>query len=236
MVPSSICYDVAFAYELAVVIQDGLRRMYIDGENIFYYISVHNENYMMPAMPEGVEEGILKGLYKYKKGSTGKKHKVQLFGSGSIMMSAIKAQALLEDYGVSADVWSGTNYNQLRREALACERWNMLHPEEKPRTSYLEDTLKDEEGTFVAVSDNVKLQSDQISQWVPGGLYSLGTDGFGRSETRENLRRFFEVDTESTVIGVLYALLKKGEIDKKVVKQAITDLGVDPEKSFPVLV
>jgi pyruvate dehydrogenase E1 component len=235
--PNLVAYDPAFAFEIAVIICDGIKRMYQDGEDIFYYLTLQNENYAMPAMPEGAEEGILKGLYKFKPGATGKRHKAHIFGSGSIIRSALKAQEILaEKYNVSADVWSATSYKQLRTDTLNCKRWNMLHPTETPRKSYLETTLAKEDGTFVAVSDNMKIVADQIAPWVPGGLMTLGTDGFGRSDTREKLRRFFEVDAECTVIGTLYALCQKGEIDCQVVNQAIKDLGVDPEKVFPILV
>jgi pyruvate dehydrogenase E1 component len=233
-IPTIRAYDPAFAFEIAAIIKDGMQKMYAEGEEIYYYITLHNENYLMPAMPAGAEEGIIKGLYKFKPGVSGKKLKAHIFGSGAIIQQALKAQEILADkYGVSADVWSATSYRRLRHEALNADRWNMLHPNEKPRTSYLQDTLAKEEGVFVAVSDNMKIVADQIAQWVPGGLTTLGTDGFGRSETRANLRRFFEVDAESTVIATLYALSKKGLVDKKVVAQAIKDLGVDPEKVFP---
>ncbi|HTL48079.1 MAG TPA: pyruvate dehydrogenase (acetyl-transferring), homodimeric type [Verrucomicrobiae bacterium] len=228
-------YDPAFAYELAVIFEDGMRRMYKEGEDIFYYITLYNENYAQVPMPEGAREGILQGLYKFRKAASEKGPKVQIFGSGSILLSALKAQEILaEKYGVSADVWSATSYKRLRNEALAARRWNMLHPEETPKKSYLEKTLEKEKGAFVAVSDNMKIVPGQIQDWVPGGLFCLGTDGFGRSETRENLRRFFEVDAESTVIACLYALAQKGEIKPKVVSQAIKDLGVDPEKVYPI--
>ncbi len=233
-IPTIRAYDPAFAFEIAAIIKDGMQKMYAEGEEIYYYITLHNENYLMPAMPAGAEEGIIKGLYKFKPGAAGKKLKAHIFGSGAIIQQALKAQEILADkYGVSADVWSATSYRRLRHEALNADRWNMLHPNEKPRTSYLQDTLAKEEGVFVAVSDNMKIVADQIAQWVPGGLTTLGTDGFGRSETRANLRRFFEVDAESTVIATLYALSKKGLVDKKLVAQAIKDLGVDPEKVFP---
>ncbi|MBU3759565.1 MAG: pyruvate dehydrogenase (acetyl-transferring), homodimeric type [Candidatus Omnitrophica bacterium] len=233
-IPTLYTYDPAFAYEIAVIIEDGIKRMYKDGEEIFYYITLYNENYPMAEMPAGSREGILKGLYKFREGGPGK-HKVQLFGSGPIIRSALKAQQILaEKYQVSADVWSATNYKQLRTEALNCRRWNMLHPGEKPRKSYLEKTVEKEKGVFVAVSDNMKIIPDQVGPWIPGGLFTLGTDGFGRSDTRENLRRFFEVDAECTVIACLYALAQKGEIPAKTVSQAIKDLGVNPEKVFPI--
>lgn len=234
-IPSLITYDPAFRFEVAVIVQDGLRRMYQEKEDVFYYITVGNENYPMPEMPEGVEEGILKGLYKFKSGSTGS-HKVHVFGSGALVKDALKAQTLLESYDVCADVWSATNYKQLRSDAINCQRWNMLHPEETPRRSYLETRLESEEGLFVAVSDNMRIVPDQIQPWVPGGLFTLGTDGFGRSDTRESLRRFFEVDAESCVIAVLYALSQKGQIDVSVVSKAIQELNVDPEKVFPICV
>lgn len=232
-IPTLYAYDPAFAYELAVIIQDGMRRMYQEGEEIFYYIQLYNENMPMPPMPEGVEEGILKGIYKYQDGPVGQEHKAQIFGSGPIINSALEAQKILaEKYNVSADVWSVTNYKQLRTEALRCRRSNMLHPQDQPEKSFLEKALEGSQGPFVAVSDALKIVADQIREWVPGYYLTLGTDGFGRSDTREELRRFFEIDTESTVIAVLYSLSQEGKIPSSVVKQAITDLKVDPEKSF----
>ncbi|MFO1489111.1 MAG: pyruvate dehydrogenase (acetyl-transferring), homodimeric type [Verrucomicrobiota bacterium] len=236
-IPTLIAYDPAFAYEIAVIVADGLRRMFAEGEDVFYYLTLYNENHLMPAMPAGVEDGILKGLYRFKAGAEGKKIKAHLFGSGPIIGSALKAQAILEDrYGVSADVWSATNYKALRNDALRCQRWNMLHPTATPRKSYVENLLAKEQGPFIAVSDNLRIVPDQIAPWVPGGLTTLGTDGFGRSDTRARLRRFFQVDTESTVIGVLYALAEKGQIGRDVVAKAIKDLGVDPEKVQPQIV
>jgi pyruvate dehydrogenase E1 component len=233
-IPTLMAYDPAFAYEVAVIIQDGMRRMFQEGEEIFYYLTLYNETYPMPAMPEGVEKGILKGLYRFKKAQKEKKLKGHLFGSGPILREALRAQKiLLENYNVSCDVWSVTSYQQLRREALEVRRWNMLHPASKAKKSYLEAVLEKEHGVFVAVSDYMKMVPDQIAPWVPGGLTSLGTDGFGRSDTRSTLRRFFEVDAEMTVIAALYALAEKGEIKKQVVSQAMKDLPVDPEKIYP---
>lgn len=236
-IPSVITYDPAFRYEIAVIVEDGMRRMYENGEEVYYYLTVGNENYKMPEMPEGVEDGILKGLYKFREGEKLKKavgEKVHIFGSGSIMNEALRAQEILADkYNVSADVWSATNYKRLRYETLECQRWNMLHPDKKQKTSYLEDVLGKEKGTFIAASDNMRIVPEQIQKWVPGGLFSLGTDGFGRSESREALRRYFEVDAESIVIGTLYSLSQKGKVDTKLVKKAIKDLGVDPEKRYP---
>jgi len=217
-----------------VITQDGIKCMYQDGEEVYYYITLHNENYLMPPMPEGVEEGILKGLYKYKKGVDGKKHKAQIFGSGAIIREALRAQEILaEKYDVSVDVWSATSLRRIRNDALNTDRWNMLHSDQPQKKSYIETILQNEEGPFVAVSDNMKVVCDQIAQWVPGGLTTLGTDGFGRSDTRENLRRFFEIDAEMTVIATLYALVKKGTLDKGILQKAFKDLNVDPEKSYP---
>jgi pyruvate dehydrogenase E1 component len=235
-IPNLLAYDPAFAYELSIIIHDGLRRMYQNGEDIFYYITIYNENYTHPEMPQGVEEGILRGLYKFNTGPEGK-HKAHIFGSGPIMNLALRAQQILADrYGVSADVWSATSYKQLRNDAIQTRRWNMLHPDQEPRKSYVETLLEKEEGAFVAVSDNVRALPDLIAPWVPGGLMTLGTDGFGRSETRENLRRFFEIDAEMITIATLYQLAKQGKVDRKMVKQAIQDLGVNPDKVYPDLV
>ncbi|HTD67095.1 MAG TPA: pyruvate dehydrogenase (acetyl-transferring), homodimeric type, partial [Candidatus Limnocylindria bacterium] len=233
-VPTLYAYDPAFAYEIAVIIADGLKRMYQDGEDVFYYLSLYNENYAQPAMPEGVTDGILKGLYKFRAGAEGKKYKAQILGSGPIIQSALRAQEILaERYDVSADVWSATSYKRLRNDAMNTRRWNMLHATEPARKSYLETLLGKEQGVFVAVSDNMRIVPDQIAPWIPGGLMTLGTDGFGRSDTRERLRRFFEVDAESTVIGTLFALAEKGQIDQSVVAQAMKDLNYDANKVFP---
>ena len=236
-IPTCLPYDPAFGFELAVIIADGLRRMFVDNEDIFYYLALYNENYPMPPMPEGSADGILKGLYKFKAGSEGKKLKAHILGSGAIMQSALKAQEILaEKYGVSADVWSATSYKLLRSDAIRVQRWNMLHPTLPAKKNYVESLLAKESGVFVAVSDNIRTVPDQIAPWVPGGLFTLGTDGFGRSDTRGRLRRFFGVDVESTVIGTLYVLAEKNLIDRKVVDQAIKDLGVDPEMMLPQLV
>ena len=235
-IPTCLPYDPAFAFELAIIIADGLRRMFVEQEDIFYYLALYNENYPMQAMPEGAEDGILKGMYKFKPGPDAGL-KAHIFASGSIMQSALKAQAILiENYGVNADVWSATSYKLLRADALRCQRWNMLHPAEPAQKSYLDKLLAKEQGAFVAVSDNIRTVPDQIAPWVPGGLFTLGTDGFGCSDTRARLRRFFGVDAECTVIGTLYSLAEKKLIDRKVVAQAIKDLGVDPEMVQPEIV
>jgi pyruvate dehydrogenase E1 component len=236
-IPTILSYDPAFAYETAVIIADGLERMYAKGEDIFYYLALYNENYAMPAMPAGAEDGILKGLYKFKAGPEKKKLKAHILGSGPIIQSALKAQEILADrYGVSADVWSATSYRQLRNDAVRARRWSMLHPTAAPKKSYVETLLEKENGVFVAVSDNVKTVPDQIAPWVPDGLMTLGTDGYGRSDTRERLRRFFEVDAESTVIATLYALAQKRLVEPQVVQKAIKALNVDPENVHPEIV
>ncbi len=236
-IPTVLSYDPAFGFEIAVIVADGLRRMYAEGEELLYYIALYNENHVMPPMPAGVEEGILKGLYKFKPGPEKGKIKAQILGSGPIIRSALRAQEILaERYGVSADVWSATSYKLLRTDAIRCSRWNMLHPTATPRKSYVETLLAKEQGVFVAVSDNIRTVPDQIAPWVPGGLTTLGTDGFGRSDTRTRLRRFFQVDAESTVIATLHSLAEKGQISREVVAKAIVDLGVDPEKVQPQLI
>ena len=233
-IPTLLTYDAAYGYEIAVIIKDGLRRLYAEGEEYFYYLTLYNESYPMPAMPEGAEEGILKGMYKFKPATQGKKYKAHLFGSGPILREALRAQEILgEQFDVAADVWSVTSYKLLRGDALRTQRWNRLHPSATPRQSYLETLLRDEEGVFVAVSDYMKMVADQIAPWVPGGLTTLGTDGFGRSDTRANLRRFFEIDGESAAIATLYALHQKEAFPAHVVQEAIRKLGIDPEKPFP---
>ncbi len=232
--PSVRAFDPAFAYEIAVIIQDGLRRMFAEGEDCLYYLTLYNENYGMPAMPEGVREGILRGLYKFRRSGLSSALRAQLFGSGPLLREALRAQQILaEKYGVAADVWSATSYKQLRSDAQNVRRWNILHPGEEPRKSYLEQTLENEEGVFIAVSDYIRLVPDQIAPWVPGGLLTLGTDGFGRSDTRSALRRFFEIDAEFVVIATLYALAEQGQIKMATVEHAIRELGVDPEKVHP---
>ncbi len=232
-VPSIMAYDPAFAFEIATIIQDGMKRMYVDNEDLYYYLTLYNENYEQPKMPEGVQEGILNGLYKFRPGEKGK-YKAHIFGSGPIINQALEAQKLLgERFNINADVWSATSYKHLRSDAMKVKRWNMLHPEEPARKSYLEMTLENEQGAFIAVSDYMKLVPDQIAPWVPGGLMTLGTDGFGRSDTRENLRRFFEIDAQMIVIATLYQLAETGQFSREEVAKAIKDLGVNPEKAHP---
>jgi pyruvate dehydrogenase E1 component len=219
---------------VAAIVRAGLERMYGRREDVFYYVTLTNENYAMPAKPEGADEGILKGLYRFRVADQAEgRPRVQLFGSGSLLNEALRAQALLaERYGVAADVWSATSYKELRREALETERWNLLHPEAPPRRSYLETALEGAEGPIVAVSDYMRAVPDQIARWLPGRFFPLGTDGFGRSDTREALRRFFEVDAESIALAALHRLALGGRIDPAVAARAVGELGIDPEKPF----
>jgi pyruvate dehydrogenase E1 component len=242
VVPNLLAYDPAFAYELAVIIRDGMKRMYTERQDIFYYITLYNENYPMPPMPAGAEEGILKGLYKLRPAPPGREDvpderpRLHLFGSGSLLREAMRAQEILaERYGVAAELWSAPSYKELRRDALEAERWNMLHPEQEPRKPYVAGLFEGDDNPIVAVTDYMKLVPDQIAPWLPGKLYALGTDGFGRSETREAIRRFFEVDAECVVIAALHQLAKWGRIDRSVVTRAIGELGVDPEKLDPMV-
>jgi len=234
-VPNLVAYDPAFAYEIAVIIQDGIRRMYIDQESIFYYLTVMNEQYAMPAMPEGVRDGVLKGLYRFRASSApDREARAQLFGSGAILPEVIKAQEILESkYNVGADVWSVTSYSELYRDGHAAERWNMLHPGEAPHVPYVTRCLKDAPGVLVAASDYVKALPDSIDRWLPRPLTTLGTDGFGRSENRAGLREFFEVDYRYVVVATLAALAREGRIDVSVVQQAIKTHNINPEKSNP---
>ena len=235
-VPNVVAYDPTFAYELAVIIKDGIKRMYQDGEDIFYYITLMNENYAHPPMPEGHEEGILTGAYRLKDSPVkNDKLKAQLLGSGTILNEVIKAQEILTDkFGVEADVWSVTSYKELRRDALDVERWNMLHPTKKAKVPYVTRCFGEAPGVFVAASDNVKALPDSISRWIPGPLHSLGTDGFGRSETRAALRDFFEVDARYIAVATLHTLANEGLYPKKDVAKAMKDLGIDPEKPNPM--
>lgn len=230
-VPNLIAYDPAFAFEIAVIVRDGIRRMYEEQERVFYYMTVMNENYAMPPMPKGAKEGILKGMYKFKASKKKTlKLNAQLFGSGTIMNEVLKAQEILEeDFKVAADVWSVTSYKELRKDGMDVERWNMLHPTKKAKVPYVSQMLKDEKGVFVAASDYVKELSDSISKWFPGKLYSLGTNGFGRSESRAGLRDFFEVDAKHIVVATLFALAQEGKIKNTVVEKAIKDYGIDPD-------
>ena len=230
-------YDPAFAFELAVIIHDGLTRMYCHQEDLIYYLTVMNETYLMPPMPKGkgVREGIIKGMYKFQptrlKGSKAKAH---LLGSGAILNEVIKAQEILEnDYGVAADVWSVTSYKELYQDSVECERWNLLNPKKRARVPYVSSLLAKEKGVFVAASDYMKLLPAAVAQWFPGPLHCLGTDGFGRSDSRERLRDFFEVDARYIVLAALKQLRAAGEVSSDTVAQAIVDFKIDSGKLNP---
>jgi pyruvate dehydrogenase E1 component len=229
--PTVRAYDPAYAYETAVIIFDGLKRLYEDEETAMYYVTLQNENYEMPEMPAGCEEGIIHGMYKVSSIDAQGQHRAQLFGSGAILRQSLRAQAILaEKYNISSDVWSVTSYNELRRDAQECKRWNMMHPTQPPRVSYVERALADVEGPCIAASDSLRILAEQIAEWVPGGLFALGTDGMGRSDSRGALRRHFEVDAESIALATLYQLKKQGKCDGQCVANAAKDLGIDPEK------
>jgi pyruvate dehydrogenase E1 component len=239
-VPNLVAYDPAYAYEIAVIVRDGLRRMYEEREAVFYYITLCNENYEMPALPEGAEEGILRGLYKLRPAPAGdgpgdrNRPRVHLWGSGPLLNEALRAQGILaERWGVAADVWSATSYKELRREALAAERWNLLHPDDEPRVPYVTRVMAGESGPVVAVSDYMKLVPDQVARWVPNGLDPLGTDGFGRSDTRAALRRFFEVDAESVALAALHRLSLCGAVPRATGARARAELGLAADKPDP---
>jgi pyruvate dehydrogenase E1 component len=233
-VPNCAAYDPAYAYEIAVIIQDGIRRMYQENEALFYYLTIYNENYVQPPMPSpDVREGILRGIYKFRAASNGKPQ-LQLFGSGTILNEALRAQEILaERYKIQADVWSVTSYNELRRDALRVERWNRLHPEAPEQKPYLLQAIEGAKGPIIAATDYMKVVADQLSPWLPNRLVALGTDGFGRSENRQHLRRFFEVSSEAIAAAALSRLARDGKFDKAQAAQAIRDLGLDPESADP---
>ena len=236
-VPTLRAYDPAYAYEISVIVEDGIRRMYVDREDVFYYLTVANEPYAQAAMPEGCAEGILRGLYKVRPAADPDAGpRLHIFGSGSILCEALRAQELLAARGVAADVWSVTSWNELRRDAVAVERWNMLHPIETPRVPYFRQVLDAEPWPIVAASDYMKTLPLALATWAPDGLHALGTDGFGRSETRESLRRFFEVDAESICVAALSELARREEIEPRRVQDAIEELGLDPGKPDPTTV
>jgi pyruvate dehydrogenase E1 component len=240
LIPNCVSYDPTFAYELAVIVHDGMRRMVQNQEDVFYYLTVMNENYAHPAMPKGAEEGIIKGMYKFSEGlrgkGEGKKPLVQLLGSGTILREVIAAAELLEkDFGVAADVWSVTSFNELRRDGIDCERWNTLHPESQPRTSYV-DACLDAKTPVVSATDYIRAYSDQIRPFVKARYKTLGTDGFGRSDTRKKLRGFFEVDRYYVVVTALKALADEGTIPASEVTKAIKLYKINPDKPNPTTV
>jgi pyruvate dehydrogenase E1 component len=232
--PTVRSYDPAFGHEITVIVLDGMKRLYEQGEDGIYYLTVGNETYQHPPMPAGSEEGIIRGIYPFSEKQAGDA-RVQLFGSGAILREVLRAQDLLaEKYNISSKVWSVTSYTELRRDAHECDRWNMFHPTEPQRVPYIAKLLEGHTGPFIAASDYVRAVTEQVSPYVPGGLYALGTDGFGRSETRQPLRRHFEVDAECVTIAALHELSKRGQIDRGVVAQAIRDLDVNPDKIDPM--
>jgi len=233
-IPCIVCYDPAFAYEVATIVRDGLRRMYEKGEDVFYYITLYNQDYSMPPRPQGIDEGLLQGLYRYRRSDSQAKLKAQLFASGPLMLQALRAQEMLaEKWGVAADVWSLTSAQQLRNEALAADRWNRLHPTEKPRVPYVARALEGAEGPVVVTSDWVKSVNDMPARWVKNRFVALGTDGFGRSDTREALRRHFETDAEHVVVATLHALALDGKVQAATVAKAIAEYGLAPDAPDP---
>ena len=236
-IPNCVSYDPTYAYELAVIIHDGLHRMYNQGENRFYYITTMNENYVQPAMPPDAEDGIIQGMYQFKASTAPGDLRVQLLGCGAILREVEAAAAILEsDYQVAADVWSMTSVNELQREGKAVQRWNLLHPEAEPKVPYVTRLLADSSGPTVAATDYVKSYADQIREFVPGAYVVLGTDGFGRSDTRSKLREFFEVSREFIVLAALKALADEGRIENAVVGEALGALGIDPDQPNPLTV
>jgi pyruvate dehydrogenase E1 component len=236
-IPNCVAYDPTYAYEMAVIVHHGLKRMYEQQDNVFYYITAMNENYEMPAMPAGAEDGIIKGMYLLREGNKKKKLHAQLLGSGTILREVIAAADLLEsDFNVSCDIWSVTSFNELRRDGIAAERHNLLHPEGKPQASYVSQCFKNRKGPAIAATDYVRNYADQIRSYMDRPYRVLGTDGFGRSDTRAALREFFEVNRHYIVVAVLKTLADMGEIEAAVVSKAIKQYGIDPNKPNPVTV
>jgi pyruvate dehydrogenase E1 component len=235
-IPTCRAYDPAYAYELAVIIEEGINAMYVRGEECFYYLTVYNEAYDMPAFPgEKVREGIIRGLYPVKTvRPDGARHEVQLLGSGVILNEALRAQQILaEKYGVASTVYSATSYQMLRKDAIECERTNRLHPDAEPKVPYVKQVLGKTAGPVVATSDYMRALPEQVAPYLDNRLLALGTDGFGRSETRKALRRFFEIDAEHVAAAALYALAVRGELDRSIVAKAVKELGIDPDASAP---
>jgi len=233
-VPNCLSYDPTYAYELAIIMHDGLRRMYERQENIFYYLTVMNENYAHPPLPKGSEEGILKGIYCLRPEKKAQGPRVQLLGCGAILREVEAAADLLrDDFGITAEVWSVTSFTQLRRDGLAAERWNRLHPEAEPRRPYVTAQLEGHEGPVIAATDYMRTYADQIRAFLPQRYTVLGTDGFGRSDTRDQLRNFFEVDRRWVAAAALKALADEGKIKPKVVSDAIRKFGIDPDLPEP---
>jgi pyruvate dehydrogenase E1 component len=237
MIPNCISYDPTFQFEVAVVVQDGMRRMFAEQEDVYYYITVMNENYEHPAMPEGAEADIIKGMYKLSTGAEGNGPRVKLLGSGTIFREVIAAAELLKsDWGVEADLFGCPSFNELARNGQDVERWNLLHPMEEPKQSHVEQMLAGSEGPTIAATDYVRLFSEQIRPYVKGTYVTLGTDGFGRSDTRENLRHFFEVDRHWVTLAALKALADEGKIEREKVAAAMAKYKLDADKPNPMTV
>jgi pyruvate dehydrogenase E1 component len=233
-VPACQAYDPAFAYELSTIIKDGLRRMYVDNEDVFYYLTLYNENYDQPPMPDGVEQGILQGLYRWSDSPEGVPAKATVLFSGPSHKAAREAQTeLAERWGVGVELWSATNYKRLREQAMEIERWNRLHPEAVPRVSVVTSLLAESPGPVVAVSDFLRLVPEQIGRYVPKRFTALGTDGYGRSDDRETLRSFFETDAASVVLTVLYELSRDGDVDRRLLGEAIAHYKLQPDRPAP---
>jgi pyruvate dehydrogenase E1 component len=234
-IPNCVAYDPAYGYEVGVIMRDGLRRMVDEQEDVFYYLTVLNENYVQPPLPEGVEDGILSGLYLVRE-AEGDGPRVQLLGSGAILREVLAgAELLASDFDVAADVWSVTSFTELRRDGIEVERWNRLHPTEEPRVPFVREAFGERTGPFVAATDYMRSFADQIREWVPGRYAVLGTDGFGRSDYRRQLRRFFEVDRHHVALAALEALAREGKIEATVVQQAIDRYELDTEGAAPWL-
>ena len=233
-IPNCVTYDPTFAYELVVIIRDGLRRMFQEQEDVYYYITVMNENYPHPGMPEGAEDGIIKGMYLLADGGQAKGPRVQLLGSGTILREVIAGAELLKnDFGVTADIWSATSFNELRRDGMSVERWNLLHPTQPRRQSHIERCLDGHDGPVIASTDYMRIYADQVRDYIPRRYITLGTDGFGRSDYRVNLRRFFEVNRYYVAVAALKALADEGQIEVDTVENAIKKYGLDTERPDP---
>jgi pyruvate dehydrogenase E1 component len=236
-VPNCISYDPTYSYELAVIIQEGMRRMFEEGENCFYYITTMNENYVHPDMPEGVEEGIVRGLYRLSTANVSKGPQVQLLGAGAILREVEAAAELLaRDFGIAADVWSVTSVNELARDGNDALRWNRLHPTDTPRVPYITEQLADAPGPVIAATDYQKAHTDQLREFVPGSFTVLGTDGFGRSDTRQQLRQHFEVSREHIALAAIKALADQGDLSLDAAQEALSKLGIDADKPNPMTV
>jgi pyruvate dehydrogenase E1 component len=237
-VPSVRAYDPAYAYELAAIVRDGIERMYVRGEDVYYYVTIYNENYPMPALAEGVGDGIVRGLYRFSgppDAVAGKGGRVRLVGSGSILQQVVEAQAILGDrFDVAAEVYSAPSFQQLRRDAIDVDRWNRLHPDAKPRVPYVQTILGDAGGPVIVASDWLKAVPDLVRPWLPADTIVLGTEGFGRSDTRENLRALFEIDAANVAAAALSGLARAGAMPAKRAAKGIADLGIDPDKTDPL--